>query len=70
MRNNKRQTTLRRPEVRSLKIQPKRRVNKYSHKDVPEIKLCGDWLRELGFQMGERVTVTSMSNLLIIRPTE
>jgi toxic protein SymE len=55
--------------VRSLKIQPKRRVNKYSQKDVPEIKLCGDWLKELGFQMGERVKVTSMSSLLIIRPT-
>lgn len=70
MRNNKRQTTLRRPEVRSLKIQPKRRVNKYSQKDVPEIKLCGDGLKELGFQMGERVVVTSMPSLLIIRPTE
>ncbi len=70
MRSNKRQTAIRRPEVRSLKIQPKRRFNKYSHKDVPEIKLCGDWLKDLGFQMGERVVVTSMPSLLLIRPTE
>ncbi|WP_425571136.1 SymE family type I addiction module toxin [Olivibacter ginsenosidimutans] len=69
MRNNKRQT-IRRPDVRSLKIQPKTRFNKYSQKDVPEIKLCGDWLQNLGFQIDSRVTVTSMPNLLIIRTTE
>ena len=44
--------------------------SKYSQKDVPEIKLCGDWLQILGFQLGARVTVTSMPNLLIIRTTE
>lgn len=68
MRINKKQTP-RRPHVRSLKIQPKTRFNKYSQKDVPEIKLCGDWLHHLGFQHGERITVTSMPNLLIIRTT-
>ncbi len=61
--------TLRRPDVRSLKIQPKTRFNKYSQRDVPEIKLCGDWLQQLGFESGARVTVTSMPQLLIIRPT-
>jgi len=69
MRNDKRET-IRKPDVRSLKIQPKRRFNKYSQKDVPEIKLCGDWLKNLGFQLGSRVTVISMKNLLIIRTTE
>ncbi len=69
MRTNKRQT-IRRPDVRSLKIQPKTRFNKYSQKDVPEIKLCGDWLQSLGFELGARVIVTSMPNLLIIRTTE
>lgn len=70
MQSNKKAKAIRRPDVRSLKIQPKTRYNRYSQKDVPEIKLCGDWLRELGFQLGERVTVTSMPSLLIIRPTE
>lgn len=70
MRNDKRKTTIRKPDVRSLKIQPKRRFNKYNEKDVPEIKLCGDWLQNLGFQLGARVTVTSMQNLPIIRTTE
>ncbi|MCP9751515.1 SymE family type I addiction module toxin [Ferruginibacter sp. HRS2-29] len=69
MRNDKR-TTLRRPDVRSLKIQPKTRFNKYSQKDVPEIKLCGEWLQQLGFELNARVLVTSMPNLLIIRTTE
>lgn len=67
MRNDKRQSP-RRPDVRSLKIQPKTRFNKYSQKDVPEIKLCGEWLQSLGFEQGTRVTVTSMPELLIIRP--
>ncbi len=69
MQNNKR-TTLRRPDVRSLKIQPKTRFNKYSQKDVPEIKLCGNWLENLGFEIESRVTITSMPNLLIIRTAE
>jgi hypothetical protein len=69
MRNNK-TIKIRRPDVRSLKIQPKTRYNKYSQKDVPEIKLCGDWLLNLGFESGARVTITSMPQLLIIRTTE
>jgi hypothetical protein len=69
MENGKRKT-VRRPDVRSLKIQPRTRVNRYSQKDVPEIRLCGDWLGHLGFRMGARVTVTSMQELLIIRAVE
>jgi len=70
MRTNKRQPKIRRPDVRSLKIQPKTRFNKYDQKQVPELKLCGDWLYNLGFQSGARVIVTSMPNLLIIQTTE
>lgn len=70
MQTDKRKTTIRKPDVRSLKIQPKTRFNKYSQKNVPEIKLCGDWLQNLGFELGARVTVTSLPNLLIIRTTE
>ncbi|GAL86348.1 hypothetical protein MYP_3577 [Sporocytophaga myxococcoides] len=56
--------------MRSLKILPKTRFNKYNQKDVPEIKLCGGWLQSLGFELGSRVTVISLPNLLIIQPTE
>jgi Toxin SymE, type I toxin-antitoxin system len=59
---------LKRPNVRSLKIQPKTRFNKYSQKDVPEIKLCGEWLQRLGFEYGDRVMITSLPDLLIIQP--
>ncbi len=69
MRINKK-NPIRRPEVRSLKIQPKTRYNKYSQKDVPEIKLCGEWLQSLGFEKEQRVIVTSMPHLLIIRPVQ
>lgn len=70
MRTDKQKTTVKRPDVRSLKIQPKIRVNRYSNKSVPEIKLCGDWLRNAGFDINERVLVTTMPYLLIIRATE
>jgi toxic protein SymE len=59
-----------RPEARSLKIQPKTRFNKYSQKDVPEIKLCGEWLEKLGFVYGQRVSITTMHRLLVIRLEE
>jgi hypothetical protein len=61
------QTGLRRPDVRSLKIQPRTRDNQFSTTTAPEIKLCGNWLNDLGFQHGKRVVVTTMKELLIIR---
>lgn len=67
MRTNKQKKT-KCAETRSLKIQPKTRTNKYGQKDVPEIKLCGEWLKQLGFEHGTRVTVTLMREFLIIRP--
>lgn len=65
-----RKKSSKKPEVRSLKIQPKTRMNKYRQKDVPEIKLCGDWLEKLGFMYGQRVSVTTMHRLLVIRLEE
>ena len=59
-----------RPEIRSLKIQPKTRFNRYSQRDVPEIKLCGNWLEKLGFVQGQRVLITTMDRLLVIRLEE
>lgn len=57
-------------EIRSLKIQPKIRFNKYSQKEVPEIKLCGEWLEKLGFVYGRRVSITTMHQMLVIRLEE
>jgi hypothetical protein len=58
---------IRRPEVRSLKIQPRFRQNEYSTVDVPEIRLSGNWLQQLGFCHGRRVIITMMNELLIVR---
>jgi hypothetical protein len=60
-------STIRRPDVRSLKIQPRCREGVFNSKDVPEIRLCGEWLNKLGFAHGRRVVVTTMNELLIIR---
>lgn len=70
MRTSKQKQTLRRPDVRSLKIQPKTRFNKYSHKDVPELRCSGEWLQQLGFAINSRVTITSMPGLLIVRAAD
>lgn len=70
MRTNKSKQALRRPDVRSLKIQPKTRFNKYSQKDVPELRFSGEWLQNLGFMINARVTITSMPGLLIVRSSE
>jgi hypothetical protein len=63
----KKKAAVRRPDVRSLKIQPKYRVDQWRDAiAAPEIKLCGAWLEQLGFTCGKRVTVTTMKELLII----
>ncbi|WAC15052.1 SymE family type I addiction module toxin [Dyadobacter pollutisoli] len=59
-----------RPDVRSLKIQPKVRRSFYKETFVPEIKLAGEWLRNLGFESGSQVKITTMQQLLIITPLE
>ena len=69
MQTNKREkkSGANRPAVRSLKIQPKYRVNCWRDSTVaPEIKLCGNWLEQLGFHCGKRVIVTMMKEVLII----
>ena len=65
--NEEKKAATSRPDVRSLKIQPKVRGNRWSQTIAPEIKLCGRWLEELGFRCGKRVVVTTMEDLLIIR---
>ncbi len=69
MRTNKsdRKADVCQPDVRTLKIQPKIRENRWSQTTAPEIKLCGNWLEQLGFHHGKRVVITTMKELLIIR---
>jgi hypothetical protein len=58
------------PERRSLKIQPDIKFNRYSQTTVPVIRLSGVWLDRLGFNPQQRVRVTTMNKLLIIRLEE
>ncbi len=62
--------TIKRPQIRSLKINPKFRVNQESTVMVPEIRLCGNWLQKLGFEPEERVLITAMNKTLIIQLEE
>jgi len=70
MRTPKKKKVSKRPEVRSLKIQPDTRFNECSKTIVPVIRLSGVWLDKLGFVPEQRVTVTTMDKLLIIRLDE
>ncbi|MEO6282513.1 MAG: SymE family type I addiction module toxin [Dyadobacter sp.] len=54
---------------RQLKIYPKyQRTSQWRTKFVPEIKLCGEWLKNLGFDHGEHITVRFEDHRLIIEP--
>ena len=70
MQTHKKKPTSKRPEVRNLKIQPQIRLNRQTTSTVPEIKLCGNWLEKLGFIPEQRVNITTMNKLLIIRVVE
>jgi hypothetical protein len=70
MRTPEKKKTSKRPEVRSLKIQPDIKLNRWSKTIVPVIRLSGVWLDRLGFTPEQRVTVTTMKKLLIIQLDE
>jgi toxic protein SymE len=56
--------------TRTLKIYSKyfKRFNQYFI--FPEIRLCGKWLKSLGFKCGQNVTVLTEKNRIIIRNSE
>jgi len=56
--------------VRSLTIQPRIRVSRYNNKSVPEIKLCGNWLKDAGFNINKKVLVTTRREMLIVKTIE
>ncbi|WP_425571135.1 SymE family type I addiction module toxin [Olivibacter ginsenosidimutans] len=66
MRTPKKKKVSRQPKVRSLKIQPVIKFNRFSQTTVPIIRLSGLWLDKLGFSPDQRVRVTTMNKLLII----
>mgnify|MGYP001804283829 CR=1 FL=1 len=54
------------PEERKLRICGKYRGS--SDKEVPELRLVGNWFEQLGFGIGDRVSITAREKLLIIQP--
>ena len=58
------------PGPRILKIQPKYRTNRWGTSIVPELKLSGKWLEDLGFKKESRVEVHTSEKLIVIRPEE
>jgi len=48
---------------RKLRISGKFRSNK----EVPKLRLTGNWFEQFGFEIGIQVSITTGENLLIIR---
>lgn len=70
MRSSKKQAAAP-SDIRSLKIDTKYRVNRWSETSiVPSIRLSGQWLEKLGFNPKQRVRVIMRSKLLIIQVEE
>jgi hypothetical protein len=44
-------------DYRKLKVAEKHVRNKWNEKKVPELKLCGEWLRNAGFEPGDNCTI-------------
>lgn len=56
--------------ARKLKVYPKYRSlsSSYTARIVPELRLCGVWLEQSGFKVGEQVQVTINDQEIIIKP--
>ncbi len=53
-------------QFRKLKIHSKYRTRRWDNTTVPEIRLEGRWLEELGFKEGEQVQIKQQHNKLTI----
>lgn len=52
---------------RKLRIQSKYRERTFDSTTVPEIRLVGKWLDELGFKEGKQVVIDQKKNKLTIK---
>ncbi len=55
---------------RKLKIYQKYQPREWKYIPVPEIRLAGRWLKELGFEIGKDIDVKQQKNKLTITLTE
>jgi toxic protein SymE len=56
--------------TKQIKLQPKHREQSGGQKIVPWLNVSGVWLEELGFKVGDTVSITTREKLLIIEPLE
>ena len=55
---------------RQLKVYQQHRSLSSGTRIVPELRLTGVWIEQLGFKIGETVNITMRDRLLIIEPVE
>ena len=55
------------PSFRILKVYQKFQRRRWDHKAVPEIRLEGDWLKDLGFEIGDAIEVRQEKEQLTIK---
>jgi len=56
-------------EFRKLKVYSKFRTRTWDYIKVPEIRLEGKWLKELGFEEGKEIKIEQRKNKLTITLT-
>lgn len=56
--------------ARKLKVYSKYRplASSYYGRTVPELRLCGVWLEQSGFRIGEQVQITIRDQEITIKP--
>jgi len=57
-------------QIRKLKIYQKFQSRERKSITVPEIRLEGKWLQELGFEIGKEIEIKQQQNKLTITLTE
>lgn len=63
-------TSIKQEGLRVLKIQGVYKTNRRHQKLVPEIKLSGKWLNDLGFSPEQHVKITTGKNQIVIELIE
>jgi len=54
--------------LRQLKVYGLNRSS--DNKEVPQLRISGVWIEQLGFKVGDTVSITTRDRLLIIEPLE
>ncbi len=53
-------------KYKTLKVYSKYQRRKYGYARIPEIRLCGKWLKDLGFNIGDEITIEVYAKSVMI----